>query len=482
MHYAIRNMTPIRLILEVFTYALTLWLGLYLMARNFANLRLRYAGLGSVAYALTLAGDLLVAYLPSRSPPEGATQLWLLLARLHGPLLFLPALFWVRTMIELLPETHPWRERLRQGWLYGLLPVSLLFYLLGAGTSLIVDGTTENTQVGWAYAIFAMVVLLPLLGGLALVGQIYQAAEPKKPLGLLLAATLFFSLATGLLLFPFNWLSRTALLLAVGGDFVMLGFTIALLDAFEEGETLRPDFFRSLESSFFFVLLFGGLVAQTMALSTGVSFSMLRLLLFIIATAIITQIFADPIQNILDRFAFASSPKLQEARTELRVEASILPRIDDALDLDSLDEAEWKRLTRRALSNMGDLPRLATSPLARLPLVYARLSQKGQQDDTLERAAELKRLLTESIIRLKPPDKGDFGTSKEWRHYNALYFPYVVGLKPYSRRAIYDNLDSVEKEALEWFRSQVPNRTLYNWQSAAAKLVAQDLQERSKRF
>ena len=28
-----------------------------------------------------------------------------------------------------------------------------------------------------------------------------------------------------------------------------------------------------------------------------------------------------------------------------------------------------------------------------------------------------------------------------------------------------------------WFQANVPERTLYNWQNAAAKLVAQDLRE-----
>ena len=474
-------MTSIRLFIELILYALTLWLGLYLITRNVSNLRLRYAGLGTVAYALSLALDLLVAYARSGAEMDGVTSFWSLLERLHGPLLFLPALFWVRTTIELLPEDHIWRERLTKGWLYGLVPVSGLFYLLGAGTNLMVDGSRDTIQVGWLYGLFALVVLLPLFVAFVLVWQIYRGTEQKKAFRLLLTSTLFVVLGTGLLLFPLNWISQPVLLIAIGGDFIGLGFAIAWLDAFDEGETLRPDFFRSFESSFFFTLLFGGLVAQTMLLSTGITFSMLRLLLFIIASAIITQIFYDPIQSLLDRFAFASTPKLQEARTELRTEASILPRIDDALDLESLDDAEWKRLTRRALSNMGDLPRLATSPLARLPLIYARLNQNGSQHDTLERAAELKRLLTESISRLKPPDKGDFGTSKEWRHYNALHFPYVVGLKPYSRRAIHENLDPIEQQALDWFRIEVPNRTLYNWQNAGAKLIAQDLQERSKR-
>jgi hypothetical protein len=124
---------------------------------------------------------------------------------------------------------------------------------------------------------------------------------------------------------------------------------------------------------------------------------------------------------------------------------------------------------------MGDLPRLASSPLTRLPGVEQRLAARGAPDQPLERAAELRALLTESIARLKPRDGGDFGTSDAWRHYNALHFPYVVGLRPYRRRPSHNGLDPTAQQALDWFGAQVPERTLHNWQNAAAKLVAEDL-------
>jgi hypothetical protein len=126
---------------------------------------------------------------------------------------------------------------------------------------------------------------------------------------------------------------------------------------------------------------------------------------------------------------------------------------------------------------MGDLPSLASSPLTRLPLVAERVAQNGQIDSTLVRAAELKAVLAESIVRLKPRDDAEFGTTDAWRHYNALYFPYVVGLRPYSRRTLHND---EYQDALDWFRSQVPERTLYNWQTAAARLVARDLRERAR--
>ena len=82
---------------------------------------------------------------------------------------------------------------------------------------------------------------------------------------------------------------------------------------------------------------------------------------------------------------------------------------------------------------------------------------------------------------LKPRDRGEFGTTDEWRFFNVHYYPYVVGLKPYSRRTDHAALETHIQEALNWFQTQVPERTLHNWQSAAAGLVAQDLRERNNK-
>jgi hypothetical protein len=277
---------------------------------------------------------------------------------------------------------------------------------------------------------------------------------------------------------PLEWLPRGWLLVLISLDFEMLGLAIAWLDAFEEGELLLPDFVRSLDGSLVAVLLFAGPVALTMVFGTGVTFPMVVLLLAILTLAIASQVLADPIQAGLDWVAFRALPGLRAARADLREAASLLPRMNEGLDLEGVDEAEFVRLTRRALGHMGNLPRLAASPLTYLPLVEARLKERNAQMDTLERAAELKRLLTEAICQLKPRGKGDFGSSEEWRYYNALYFPYVVGLKPYSRRAEYDGLEPAAQEALAWFRTYVPERTLYNWQNAAAELVARSLMEK----
>ncbi|MDF2964386.1 MAG: hypothetical protein K0S39_6121, partial [Paenibacillus sp.] len=80
---------------------------------------------------------------------------------------------------------------------------------------------------------------------------------------------------------------------------------------------------------------------------------------------------------------------------------------------------------------------------------------------------------------LKPRQNERFGTTDEWRYYNALYFPYIAGIKPYSRRYSDEQLDETSQEALEWFRTNVPDRTFYNWQKAGARLIALSLKEKN---
>ena len=121
------------------------------------------------------------------------------------------------------------------------------------------------------------------------------------------------------------------------------------------------------------------------------------------------------------------------------------------------------------MSHLGDLPKLATSPLVNLPNI--------QGANPLDRAHALKSLLVQSIQKLKPLSDATFGTTDEWRYYNSVYFPYVLGLKPYTRRADYASLDEISRLALDWFQTAVPERTLHNWQNTAARLVAEDIRK-----
>ena len=169
------------LALEFSTFFFTLWLGLYLLARNPASPLLRFAGLGTAAYALALAMESISRY--------ASPGLALTLAGWRWPILLLPALCWGGALFYLRPN--------------------------------------------------------------------FSAAQTKKSLGVIVTATLFFALGLGLLIVPLNWLPRSWVMLAISADFVALGLAIAVLDAFDEGETLLPDMIRSLASAFFTSLLFG---------------------------------------------------------------------------------------------------------------------------------------------------------------------------------------------------------------------------------
>jgi hypothetical protein len=359
----------------------------------------------------------------------------------------------------------------------------LLIFALGLGLEMLYRLDPANGRFALWHHTYFLLLLFPWVSAV-----IYLL--PEQPLARSRLSLAQYRLLAGSITFLFGlslwlhhggeWLARAWLLPLIGLSLVGLGWITAVIDAHEQGEALWPDLFRSFDYAFFTALLFGGLVGLTIYFSTGLTSPMLLLLLLTITAAITLQIFADPVQEAVDNIALAYFPQLRQARSQLRTAANSLPRLDSELDLSQLTEAEFTRLTRRALSQMGNLPRLVANPLVGLPLIRQRLAERGEPDDTLLRAAELKALLTEAIERLKPDETADFGTTDAWRHYNALYFPYVVGLRPYSRRTSHTNLEPASRQALDWFRQAVPERTLYNWQNAAAELVAHDVRQRAR--
>ncbi len=355
------------------------------------------------------------------------------------------------------------------------------FGLIAYAVAISINTFTTRTESNTLVLVQRAVSLMPaVLWVVSLVLLFRQTTDdlPRRPLGLIIISAVFFGLSLVLLIA--DVLPRFWALSLIGADVALLGFAVARLDAFDEGESLLPDFVRSLLASGVMALGFGGAVAVAATANNGWSLPMLILMFVVLALAVDTQLFAPRIQTLLDRLVLP--PRMQQSRAELREVSEALPRANDALDLNALDEMEFARLTRRALSHMTDLPKLAASPLTRLPAIDRHLAQHGLPDNPLDRASALKAILTQHIAKLKP-DAAEFGTSDAWRHYNALHFPYVVGLKPYSVRANSNGYsghngheaDAATRSALEWFQSAVPERTLHNWQTAAANLIAQQL-------
>jgi hypothetical protein len=272
-------------------------------------------------------------------------------------------------------------------------------------------------------------------------------------------------------------------LASTGFDVLALGVAVALWDAFDEGQALRADMLRSFAGCSAVALLFGGqvLIGLAMTRSEPAAQMALTVLLFsTLAIAMTVQVLADPLAGVLDRLAFSKSPALRADRAALRHTGAALPlrSVDSLRDLQDVDDDTFARLTRRALGHYGDLTKLVASPLTALPVIDERLAARGAPDHPVERANELKAVLADGIGRLKPRDGGDFGTTEEWRYYNSLYFPYVVGVRAYAQNATAAGLDPTARQAWQWLVTEVPQRSLHNWQNSAARLIAADLRGR----
>lgn len=417
------------LITNLFFFGFTLWLGGYLVARNSQKMTVILTGWGVIFYAIALALEIT----------------W---GQQSNALLLLPALFWIGAVLHLIPEDISWRQTVIRTWMLTAIPVFILS-LLNA----------------W----FSLIAILALLACLMLIAIIKPQRQIKNTPALLTVIGLFFSLSTGLLVLPLNWIPRSWMIPALGLDLFLLGIAITIWDAFDEGVVIRSHLLRSMVSSLYFAGALAALVMLAIAIDGELTLGKLVALVSVIAFGILTQTFSNPIQNLLDRLTLSNESALNDQINMLRQTADTLP-LHSPLDPAEMDEETFTRLTRRAISHLGDLPKLSANPLTNVALIKIQ-----NNANPLDGAHALKSLLIDGIQRLKPQGKEDFGTTDEWRYYNSLYFPYVLGLKPYSRRTDKESLDEISRQALEWFQTSVPERTLHNWQNTAARLVANEL-------
>src|SRR3954468_5929428 len=152
-------MQPTLLAINTLTFGFALWLGLYLLARNPAKALLRYAGLGILAYALSLATEIL-----SVNAPSIALTATLLLMQQF--LVLLPAVFWAGALLQLLPEAAPLRTPLARWWSRGLLPLATLGYLFAAAGLVAMQDLGSLLPI---YSVLALLAFVPLLLSLGLV-------------------------------------------------------------------------------------------------------------------------------------------------------------------------------------------------------------------------------------------------------------------------------------------------------------------------
>lgn len=441
--------------LSATVFTLSWWLGAYLLIRDPRKPVLVLASTGLCGFATVVALD--AVRLVTHSALLGQIEIYLAAV---------PGVAWFAVLIELSRPCDGWRAR--RGELLLVAGVATLTFV-GAALAGSVDGPLRLGH----WMMFA-VISLSTLG--AMVRALARPAQPISVAGLVVVATLFFALSNAILVIPLGLVPSWLALASTGCDVLGLGVAVAIWDAFDEGQALRADMLRSFWGGIAVAVLFGGQVLIGIAL-TGQQTALMVLLFTSLAIAIDVQVLADPLAGLLDRLAFSRSPTLRADRATLRRTESALP-LRSSHPLADVDDETFARLTRRALGHYGDLSKLVASPLTALPEIDQRLAARGAPDQPLERAIELKAVLADRIEQLKPRDGGDFGTTEQWRYYNSLYFPYVVGVRAYAQNATAAGLDPIARQAWQWFVTEVPQRSLHNWQNAAARLIAADLRGR----
>ena len=414
-----------------------------------------------MCFAFTIASGSL-----SRLP--GAPEL---AARLEIALLAVSAFFWALAVVRLgLPRNRTQAGiSSSSGWILTASAFLLFVFLISERAW--ESGNTIRQVSLWLLGTWS---LLPLAASLLVLRRTSVQPTVKRGMSTALAAAIFFTAGIFLFLFPPDWLPRQWILILIAFDFELLGFAVAWLDAFDLGEKLVPDFLRSLLVSFLLAVLFGAQPAFGMAISTGVTFTMAFLLYLTLAAALLVGNTFDSIQHAAEQTILRISSGSTDG-LDLRAAALALVRKNPTRIPESVDDETLFRFIRRALSDYGNLPRLISNPLTQMAIIDDILAQQGLDDSPLERARLLKIQLAEAVMRLKPDSEAGFGETDEWRFFNALYYPYVLGLKPYSLRTDLSSLSPEEQAAIAWFRSQVPERTLHNWQNSAARLIMQDL-------
>jgi hypothetical protein len=445
--------------LSAMVFALSWWLGLYLLARDSRKPVLVLAAVGLCSFAAAVALDAVRVVMQSG-----------LLSRVEIYLVAVPGVAWFAVLVELARPCD--NARTRTG---GVLLVGAVATLTSIGAMLAgsVDGPLRPGHV-----VMCAVISTSTLG--AMVAALVRPAQPTNVVGVVVVATLFFALSNAILIIPLGVVPSWLALASTGFDVLLLGIAVALWDAFDEGQALRGDMLRSFTSTGLVAALLGGqmLIGIRLTPRETIAQAALTVLLFTsMAVAIAVQVLADPLASVVDRLVFSRSPTLRADRATLRRTQSALP-LRSADPLDDFDDDTFARLTRRALGHYGDLSKLIASPLTALSTIDERLAARGAPDQPLERAIELKALLADRIARLKPQDGGDFGTTEQWRYYNSLYFPYVVGVRAYAQNATAAGLDATARQAWQWFVTEVPQRSLHNWQNSAARLIAADLRGR----
>ncbi|MGH3969296.1 MAG: hypothetical protein ACRDTV_14575, partial [Mycobacterium sp.] len=227
-------------------FALSWWLGAYLLVRDPRKPVLVLASTGLCGFAVVVALD--AVRLVAHSGLLGQVEIYLAAV---------PGVAWFAELIELARPCDSWRARTGELLLVGGVAALTLIGAVMAGS---VDGPLRPGH----WVMFG-VISLSTLGALA--KALVRRAQPVPVVGLVVLATLFFALSNAILVIPLGLVPSWLALASTGCDVLGLGVAVALWDAFDEGQALRADMLRSFAATAVVALLFGGQVLIGLAVT-----------------------------------------------------------------------------------------------------------------------------------------------------------------------------------------------------------------------
>ncbi|MDF2963758.1 MAG: hypothetical protein K0S39_5493, partial [Paenibacillus sp.] len=281
-----------------------------------------------------------------------------------------------------------------------LTGIGLALYAVCLCTTILITYSSSEKVTSWLSVIQDISLLLTLI---CLMLTLLSLKREGTEMRLAFILPVCMHICSGLwILTSINASVNHWFLLGNGAGLLWFGIMTTAVEIKKQGEAWLPDFFRSLDYSIFFTLLFSGLVILAAVMGEGLTLTMVALLAATTALSITLQVFLHPLRALLDHIAFVTFPKLREESSRLRAVEQVTFRVDETIVQDHLDVDSLFRFTRNALSHFGDLQRLASNPLTQLKLIDRRLHSRGRSLEVLERANELKAVLTEAIEQLKP--------------------------------------------------------------------------------
>ncbi|PRC45964.1 hypothetical protein C6A85_92510, partial [Mycobacterium sp. ITM-2017-0098] len=222
--------------LSALVFALSWWLGLYLLARDPRKAVLVLAAVGLTSFALVVALDAIRVVSASG-----------LLSRVEIYLVAVPGIAWFAVLLELSRPRDTWRSRAGEAALVGGVAVVAFLGAFMAG------GVEGPLRLG--HWVMLAAVSVPALG--AMIHAVIRRSQPVPVVGFVIVATLFFALGNAILVIPLGLVPSWLALASTGFDVALLGIAVAIGDAFDEGQALRKDMLRSFVGTMVVAVLFG---------------------------------------------------------------------------------------------------------------------------------------------------------------------------------------------------------------------------------